>query len=50
MTVTLGEEGLTKTWQNEFPKETKCDKCNGTDIIDTIIKQVDQFICLKKLN
>jgi len=29
MKVDLGEEGLTKSWQKEFPKETKCVHCGG---------------------
>lgn len=28
MKVTIGEAGLKKTWQAEFPKTTKC-KCGG---------------------
>jgi len=29
MEVTLGKEGLKKTWQAEFPETTKCHKCKG---------------------
>jgi len=29
MKVTIGEEGLGKTWQKEFPKTTKCVHCGG---------------------
>ena len=29
MKVTLGEEGLGKTWQAEFPKDVKCVHCKG---------------------
>ena len=29
MKTTLGEEGLTKTWQEEFPKTTECCRCGG---------------------
>jgi len=29
MKVTIGEKGLTKTWQADFPKETHCCRCNG---------------------
>lgn len=29
MKVTVGEKGLTKTWQNDFPKTTECCKCGG---------------------
>ncbi len=29
MRVTIGEKGLQKSWQNKFPKETKCCRCEG---------------------
>ena len=29
MEVTIGKEGLSKTWQTEFPEETKCCNCVG---------------------
>ena len=29
MEVTLGKEGLKKTWQAEFPETTKCCYCKG---------------------
>jgi len=29
MKVTLGREGLEKTWQAEFPETTKCCRCGG---------------------
>jgi len=29
MKVTIGEDGLKKTWQAEFPKTTKCCRCGG---------------------
>jgi len=29
MEVTLGKEGLCKSWQAEFPEETKCCRCEG---------------------
>lgn len=29
MKTYIGEEGLTKTWQEDFPKETKCVHCDG---------------------
>ena len=29
MKVYVGEEGLDKTWQNPFEKETKCVHCGG---------------------
>jgi len=27
--VTLGEEGLNATWQDDFPETTKCVHCDG---------------------
>lgn len=30
MQVTLGKEGLNKSWQAEFPEEIKCCRCKGT--------------------
>ena len=27
MEVTLGKDGLSKSWQNEFPETTKCCRC-----------------------
>ena len=29
MNVTLGKDGLVKTWQAEFPETTKCCRCKG---------------------
>ena len=29
MKVTLGEDGLNKTWQEDFPKTTQCCRCGG---------------------
>jgi len=29
MKVTLGEKGLTKTWQSDFPKWVECVHCKG---------------------
>ncbi len=29
MKVTLGKDGLKKTWQDDFPETTKCCRCNG---------------------
>ena len=29
MKVTLGKDGLTKTWQAEFPETTECCRCQG---------------------
>ncbi len=33
MEVKIGEEGLTKTFQRDFPKETKCIYCKGVSRI-----------------
>ena len=33
MEVTLGKEGLEKTWQGEFPETTSCCKCKGVSRI-----------------
>ena len=30
MKVTIGKEGLKKTWQGNFPGTTKCCKCGGS--------------------
>ena len=29
MKVYLGKKGLSKTWQEDFPKSIKCHKCGG---------------------
>ena len=29
MNAYIGETGLDKSWQDHFPKETKCSKCGG---------------------
>jgi len=29
MKVTLGKDGLTKTWQAKFPETTECCRCKG---------------------
>ncbi|KKK55048.1 hypothetical protein LCGC14_3078520, partial [marine sediment metagenome] len=29
MQVTIGEKGLTKSWQEDFPKTTECCLCKG---------------------
>ena len=33
MKVTIGEEGLTKTWQRNFPAHTECVHCKGNSRI-----------------
>jgi len=58
MEVTLGEDGLKMTWQNEFPKETVCCRCGGKSRIgfvaheamsenDKVIhpRDFNQFVC-----
>ena len=29
MKITIGKEGLTKTWQDDFPETTECVHCEG---------------------
>ena len=33
MKVTIGKEGLNKSWQRDFPEETKCCRCGGVSRI-----------------
>jgi len=33
MKVTIGKEGLDKTWQDRFPETTECCKCGGESLI-----------------
>ena len=39
MEVTLGKEGLKKTWQAEFPEEVKCCHCKGTARIGFVVQE-----------
>ncbi len=39
MEVTIGEEGLTKTWQAKFLKETKCVHCDGDSRIGFVVHE-----------
>lgn len=44
MKVTIGEAGLTKTWQAEFPKETKCAHCNGVSRIGFVAHELEETL------
>lgn len=60
MEVTVGKEGLTKTWQAEFPETTKCvhEGCGGEarigfvahEGLDGILKPPDGEVHGKDLN
>ena len=39
MEVTLGKEGLKKTWQAEFPEETTCCRCKGIARIGFVVRE-----------
>jgi len=43
MEATIGEEGLAKTWQAVFPKETKCVHCDGDSRIGFVAHE-----CMEK--
>jgi len=52
MKVYLGEKGLTKTWQEDFPKSIKCHKCGGNCRIMFVayeneeeFKNKEQYVC-----
>ena len=49
MEVTIGERGLKKSWQKEFPKVTKCCRCNGEARIGFVahegFKKEKKYIC-----
>lgn len=40
MKVELGKEGLTKTWQKDFPEETTCVHCSGNSRIGFVAHEV----------
>ena len=42
MKVELGEAGLDKSWQNGFPKETKCCRCEGMARIGFVAHEVNE--------
>jgi len=50
MEIYLGETGLDKSWQSEFPKEVKCHKCGENARIMFVVQEnyphdKDNFIC-----
>lgn len=46
MKVFQGEEGLTHTFQNNFPKETECCRCKGTSRIAFVCFEDDKpYLC-----
>ena len=58
MEVTLGKEGLDRTWQGEFPEETPCCECGGKSRIGFVAhegmsgadrpiypRDFNQFVC-----
>ena len=46
MEIYLGEEGLNKTWQEDFPKSIKCHKCKGNCRIMFVgLEKEKEFIC-----
>jgi hypothetical protein len=42
MKVTIGEAGLTKTFQDVFPKTTKCCRCGGKSRIGFVAHDGDE--------
>jgi hypothetical protein len=52
MKITKGKEGLTKTWQKDFPETTKCCRCSGEARIGFVAHEgfdgeygIESFIC-----
>ncbi len=52
MKVTIGKEGLNKTWQAEFPETTECAKCKGVSRIGFVAHEAmeeklkhDEYVC-----
>jgi len=58
MKITLGKEGLNKTWQKNFPETTKCCYCDGESRIGFVAHEAmdkddkaifprnfNQFVC-----
>ena len=39
MKVTIGKEGLSKSWQAKFPEETECCRCKGIARIGLVIQE-----------
>ena len=44
MKVTLGTEGLKKSWQKEFPEETQCVHCDGMSRIGFVAHEADDVV------
>ena len=42
MKVQLGIKGLRKTWQDDFPLDTPCCRCDGTARIGFVAHEIDQ--------
>lgn len=42
MEVTLGKEGLDRSWQAPFPEETKCCRCKGTARIGFVVQEKEE--------
>ena len=40
MKVTLGKEGLTRTWQADFPETTECVHCQGEARIGFVADEI----------
>ena len=50
MDITFGVEGLTETWQDDFPEETSCCRCNGIARIGFVAHEEmnmeeEQYLC-----
>lgn len=52
MRITYGEEGLNRSWQNDFPKITECCHCGGNSRIGFVAHEAiepddfsDQRLC-----
>jgi hypothetical protein len=49
--VYLGEEGLDKSWQKDFPKNTKCCYCEGNARIACVyFEDIDETVSLLHQN
>ena len=47
MEIYLGKKGLNKTWQENFPKTTKCHKCKGVArIMFVALENIEkEYVC-----
>ena len=50
MKVTIGKEGLTKTWQDNFPETVSCVHCGGDTRIgfvahEGIDETLEEYVC-----